>query len=126
MANDLPVQSLAVNGGGGNTTVDLNNVGSTVSSLTVTAGNTTRVYGAANPGFTANLNGFVNGEVPAVVSGSGRAPFTRSSRRDRMRVSRTKSPWADPGTRSPLCPLMVKVDSSTRVTVPLPWSSTVG
>src|SRR5581483_565527 len=38
--------------------------------LTVTASNQTKVYGAANPNFTANLSGFVNGDTASVVSGS--------------------------------------------------------
>ena len=49
------------------------------------------------------------------------APFTRSSNRDRIRVSRTKRPWADPGDDVPAPPLMAKVDSSTRVTTPPAW-----
>jgi len=38
--------------------------------LTVTADPKTRVYGAANPAFTATLSGFVNSETGAVVSGA--------------------------------------------------------
>lgn len=38
--------------------------------LTVTADDKTRAYGAANPSFTANYSGFVNGDTAAVVSGS--------------------------------------------------------
>ena len=38
--------------------------------LTVTADNQTRAFGAANPALTATLTGFVNGETSAVVSGS--------------------------------------------------------
>ena len=38
--------------------------------LTVTANNTNRVYGAANPTFTARYSGFVNGETNTVLSGS--------------------------------------------------------
>ncbi len=38
--------------------------------LTVTANNATRAYGAANPTFTANITGFVNGDHSTVVSGS--------------------------------------------------------
>ncbi len=37
--------------------------------LTVTANNTNRIYGAANPVFTATYNGFVNGDTPNVLSG---------------------------------------------------------
>jgi RHS repeat-associated protein len=36
--------------------------------LTVTVNNATRVYGAANPTFTANYSGFVNGDTSAVLS----------------------------------------------------------
>ena len=38
--------------------------------LTVTANNQVRSYGAANPVFTANFSGFVNGENSGVLSGS--------------------------------------------------------
>ncbi|HVU16558.1 MAG TPA: MBG domain-containing protein [Candidatus Didemnitutus sp.] len=37
--------------------------------LTVTAQDATRVYGAANPTFTAAFSGLVNGDLPSVVSG---------------------------------------------------------
>ena len=38
--------------------------------LTVTANNTNRVYGAANPSFTASYSGFVNGETAGLVQGT--------------------------------------------------------
>jgi hypothetical protein len=38
--------------------------------LTVTANNASRVYGQANPAFTYTINGFVNGDTSAVVSGA--------------------------------------------------------
>ncbi|HWY68333.1 MAG TPA: MBG domain-containing protein [Terriglobales bacterium] len=38
--------------------------------LTVTAQNASRAYGAANPTFTANITGLVNGDTQSVVSGS--------------------------------------------------------
>ena len=38
--------------------------------LTVTANSTNKVYGAANPAFTANITGFVNGENSSVLSGT--------------------------------------------------------
>ena len=38
--------------------------------LTVTANSTNRIYGAANPVFTATYGGFVNGDTAAVLSGS--------------------------------------------------------
>jgi sugar lactone lactonase YvrE len=38
--------------------------------LTVTANNTSRAVGAANPAFTASYSGFVNGETTAVLSGA--------------------------------------------------------
>src|SRR5205814_1746560 len=39
-------------------------------SLTVTANNQSRAYGATNPVFTASYSGFVNGESATVLSGS--------------------------------------------------------
>ena len=39
-------------------------------SLTVTAGNFTKVYGAANPAFSATFAGFVLSESPAVLGGA--------------------------------------------------------
>jgi hypothetical protein len=42
----------------------------TPATLTVTANNATRVYGAANPTFTATITGFVNGDSASVVTGS--------------------------------------------------------
>jgi hypothetical protein len=38
--------------------------------LTVTANNTNRIFGAANPPFTASYSGFVNGENSTVLSGA--------------------------------------------------------
>ena len=38
--------------------------------LTVTANNASRVYGAANPTFTASFSGFVNGDTSSVLSGA--------------------------------------------------------
>jgi hypothetical protein len=38
--------------------------------LTVTASNQSKVYGAANPGFTVNYTGFVNGDTQSVLSGN--------------------------------------------------------
>ena len=38
--------------------------------LTVTANNTNKIYGATNPAFTASYSGFVNGETPGVLTGS--------------------------------------------------------
>ena len=38
--------------------------------LTVTANDQTKIFGAANPTFTAAYSGFVNGDTAAVVSGS--------------------------------------------------------
>ena len=38
--------------------------------LTVSANNTNRLYGAANPTFTASYTGFVNGDTVAVLSGA--------------------------------------------------------
>ncbi|HLX72053.1 MAG TPA: MBG domain-containing protein, partial [Verrucomicrobiae bacterium] len=42
----------------------------TAATLTVTANNTNRVYGVANPVFTASYSGFVNGENSSVLSGT--------------------------------------------------------
>ena len=42
----------------------------TRAALTVTANSTNRVYGVANPVFTARYSGFVNGDTPNVLSGS--------------------------------------------------------
>src|SRR5690606_5271117 len=39
----------------------------TKASLTVTADNKSRTYGAANPAFTISYSGFVNGDTPAVL-----------------------------------------------------------
>ena len=44
--------------------------------LTVTAANTSRVYGDANPALTFTLSGFVNGDTSAVVSGSANCTTT--------------------------------------------------
>jgi hypothetical protein len=38
--------------------------------LTVTANNASRIYGTANPTFTANFSGFVNGDTLSVLSGA--------------------------------------------------------
>jgi autotransporter-associated beta strand protein len=64
----------------GNYTVVVTNAYGTASSavavtvtpapLGVTANDTNRVYGAANPAFTASFSGFVNGDTSAVISGS--------------------------------------------------------
>ena len=49
-------------------------------SLTITANNASRVYGAANPSFTASYAGLVNGDTSAVVSGlSLTTPATTTS-----------------------------------------------
>ena len=57
--------------------------------LTVTAQNATRGYGAANPAFTYAISGWVNGDTQAVVSG---APVLSSS------ASGTSAPGAYPIT----------------------------
>src|SRR5580658_553230 len=56
------------------------------------------------------------GSSETTANPSGFAPFTRNSNRERMRVSRTNRPSADGVRTSPSGPLMLKVDSSTRVT----------
>ncbi len=60
-----------------------------------------------------------NGSRAIAVSGSARDPFTRTSSRESIRESRTKSPWEPPTRMSPEAALMAKVDSSTRVTEPV-------
>src|SRR6185295_18632655 len=42
----------------------------TPAALTVTAANKTRTYGAANPAFTANVAGFINGDTAASLGGT--------------------------------------------------------
>jgi RHS repeat-associated protein len=42
----------------------------TAAPLTVTANNTSRIYGSPNPVFTASYNGFMNGETVAVLQGA--------------------------------------------------------
>src|SRR6185436_1394908 len=42
----------------------------TAAALTVTADNATRLYGAANPAFTASYAGFVNGDTAASLGGT--------------------------------------------------------
>src|SRR5262249_44517580 len=44
----------------------------TPTTLTVTANGASRVYGSANPVFSATLTGFVNGDTASVVSGAAR------------------------------------------------------
>jgi hypothetical protein len=46
--------------------------------LTVTAGNASRVYGAPNPVFTDTITGYVNGDTSSVVSGA--ASLTTTAR----------------------------------------------
>ena len=48
-------------------------------SLTVTAQNTNRAYGAVNPAFTASFTGFVNGESSSVISGTAGFATTATS-----------------------------------------------
>jgi hypothetical protein len=48
--------------------------------LTVTAADASRVYGVANPAFTAGYSGFVNGDTPGVVSGSPSLTTTATAR----------------------------------------------
>jgi hypothetical protein len=69
-------------------------------------------------GYPRETNVALKGSVATAVSGSSGRPSTRSSRRERIRVSRKNSPWAPPVMMSPAWSLMAKVDSSTRVTVP--------
>jgi hypothetical protein len=42
----------------------------TPASLNITANNTNRIYGAANPAFTYTASGFVNGDTASVLSGA--------------------------------------------------------
>ncbi|TSA34779.1 MAG: S-layer family protein, partial [Opitutales bacterium] len=48
-------------------------------SLTVTGGNSTRVYGAVNPGLTSTISGFVNGETFSNTGISGAASVTTAA-----------------------------------------------
>ena len=47
--------------------------------LTVTAGNASRAYGAANPSFTDTITGYVNGDTSSAVSGSPSLTTTATS-----------------------------------------------
>jgi len=47
--------------------------------LIVTAANATRIYGTANPSFTAGISGFVNGDTQSVVSGSASLTTTATT-----------------------------------------------
>lgn len=48
--------------------------------LTITANNSSRIYGAANPAFSASFSGFVNGDTSAVLAGlSFATPATATS-----------------------------------------------
>ena len=47
--------------------------------MTVTADNQTRVFGQANPVFTATITGFVNGETLADSGISGTAAFSSTA-----------------------------------------------
>jgi hypothetical protein len=53
-----------------NVTTNGGSLSITPATLTVTADNKSRTYGAANPLFTASFNGFVNGENNSVISGN--------------------------------------------------------
>src|SRR6185437_14226685 len=46
----------------------------TPATLTITANDATRVYGAGNPAFGAGYSGFVNGDTSSVVSGLTLSP----------------------------------------------------
>ena len=59
------------------------------------------------------------GSFATAVSVSVRWPLTRSSRRDKIRESRTNSPCEPPRSMSPDLLLIANVDSSTRVIAPL-------
>ena len=79
--------------------------------------NTMRVESARpGAGRFRDTNVAEKGSSLTAASGSARTPLTSTSKRDRIRVSRKKRPWAAPGAMSPAPPLMAKVDSSTRVT----------
>ena len=67
----------------------------------------------------------VNGSSVIAANDWDRAPLISTSNRERIRVSRKKSPSAPPVVMSPALPLMAKVDSSTRVTTPALESSWV-
>src|SRR5439155_17739378 len=61
----------------------------------------------------------LNGSGLAAARGSGRWPLSRTSKRDRKRVSRKKRPWGDPGTMSPERPEIEKAEPWTSVTAPV-------
>ncbi|WKZ60950.1 MAG: MBG domain-containing protein [Cyclobacteriaceae bacterium] len=68
-----PVGSYSISlTGGSDDNYDIVNTAGTITitkaTLTVTAQNASRVYGAANPVFTFNYSGFVNGETAAVLT----------------------------------------------------------
>ena len=78
------------------------------------------VSASARPAGETTLprNVAAKGSVTSTVSGSSRSPFTRSSQRDRIRVSRKNSPCTKSGERSPVRPERQNVRPSTRVTTP--------
>ncbi len=78
------------------------------------------VSASARPAGEATLprNVAAKGSVTSTVNGSSRSPFTRSSQRDRIRVSRKNSPCTKSGERSPVRPERQNVRPSTRVTTP--------
>ncbi len=70
----VPTDSTNYSNGSGSVTLTVNQA-----PLTVTANNTTKVYGTANPSFSATYTGFVNGDTSAVVSGSPTFSTTATS-----------------------------------------------
>ncbi len=94
--------------------------------LTVTASNASRVYGAANPAFSVNYAGFVNGDTSAVVAAArppsppwppppARRAATPSSRRSaRSRPPTTASPSSTAPSPSPKATLTVTANAATR------------
>ena len=55
------------------------NLNVTKAVLSVTAANATKVYGAANPAFSATISGFVNGDGAAAVSGAAAVASTATN-----------------------------------------------
>ena len=66
--------------------------------LTVTAGNASRAYGAANPAFTASATGAVNGDTFSFTESTTATTARRSApiRSFRWRLARTSptTPWS--------------------------------
>lgn len=68
--SDVGTYSITANGASDNNYDFVYNTGTltiTKATLTITANNQTRAYGAANPAFTLSYSGFLNGDTPAAL-----------------------------------------------------------